>query len=70
MTAENYVGISIPTALMEDVDRIIMSGNGGYKSRAEFLKDAARQLLLKINNNNYKNNNYQQREEEKIAGGE
>jgi len=53
-----YVGVNLPKSLMDDVDNIIKGRRGGYRSRAEFLKDATRQLLFKIYGNN-SNRNYQ-----------
>lgn len=51
MTREGYVGISIPRPIMKDVDQIVKNNISGYTSRAEFFKDAARQLINKINGN-------------------
>ena len=50
MTRKNYVNISIPENLMKEIDQIINKKIGGYSSRAEFMKDAARHLLEKLKN--------------------
>jgi len=71
-----YVGVNLPRSLMDDVDNIIKGKKGGYRSRAEFLKDAARQLLFKIysndSNKNYRsdNNNEEKKKMEISKGGE
>lgn len=49
MATINYVGVTLPKSLIEEIDEIIIGKKGGYTSRAEFLKDSARQLLYKIN---------------------
>jgi metal-responsive CopG/Arc/MetJ family transcriptional regulator len=41
----DYPSISIPKELTNEIDRIIKSGKHGYKTRAEFVKDALRQYL-------------------------
>lgn len=51
MAREGYVGVTIPDTLIQEIDQVINQGKGGYRSRAEFLKDSARQLLFKIQNN-------------------
>lgn len=45
MTRENYVGVSIPKDLMDEIDTIIRDTKHGFKSRAEFFKEAARLKL-------------------------
>jgi metal-responsive CopG/Arc/MetJ family transcriptional regulator len=47
----SYVGINIPEALTDQIDEIIEKGKQGYTSRAEFIKDASRQLIYKIKQN-------------------
>ena len=47
----SYVGVNIPASLTDEIDKIIDSKSLGYTSRAEFVKDATRQLLNKIKNN-------------------
>jgi len=44
----SYVNVSIPIEIVREIDRVIRSGTGGYKSRAEFIKDAARRQLESI----------------------
>jgi len=48
MTRENYVGASIPKSLADEIDEVINLGKYGFKSRAEFLKHAARDLIKKL----------------------
>ena len=50
MSRPGYVGVSLPDSVMKDVDDLINQDNHGYKSRAEFFKDAARRLLQELNN--------------------
>lgn len=50
MTRKSYVNISIPKTLVDEMDQIINKKIGGYSSRAEFMKDAARHLLEKLKN--------------------
>lgn len=40
-----YVSVSIPIDMIEQIDKIVKSGKGGYRSRAEFIKDAVRRRL-------------------------
>ena len=47
----SYVGINIPETLTDQIDEIIQNGKQGYTSRAEFIKDASRQLIYKIKQN-------------------
>ena len=42
-SGENYVIIKIPVELVDEIDK--MMGKFGYRSRAEFVKDAVRRLL-------------------------
>lgn len=46
----SYKGVSLPEKLVDDVDDIVKSGKGGYSSRSEFFKDAARTLIKKLKN--------------------
>ena len=48
MTRKSYVNISIPKALVDEIDKLVIKKTKGYISRAEFVKDAVRQLLLQI----------------------
>ena len=47
---ERYVGISMPVGLMKEVDEYLKDNPTlGYKSRAEFLKEATRIHLIFAN---------------------
>lgn len=48
MTRKNYVNISLPETLVEEIDQIVTKKVKGYSSRAEFLKQSARELLEKL----------------------
>ena len=48
MVRKSYVNISIPKVLVDEIDIFIVKKTKGYISRAEFVKDAVRQLLLQI----------------------
>lgn len=45
MSADEYTTVRIPRELMEEVDRIVRHGLMGYRSRAEFVKEAIRDKL-------------------------
>lgn len=45
---KTYVNIKLPKELAEEIDRIIERGLLGYRSRAEFVAEATRTLLMKI----------------------
>lgn len=45
MVREEYVTLKIPMSLVKKIDELIASGKGGYRSRAEVVKDAVRRLL-------------------------
>ena len=49
MSRPGYVGVSLPQSVMKEVDDFIDKDTHGYKSRAEFFKDAARRLLQNLN---------------------
>jgi len=40
-----FASVSIPVEIIREIDRIVKSGEGGYVSRAEFIKDAIRRYL-------------------------
>ena len=52
MSRPGYVGVSLPQSVMKEVDDFIDKDTHGYKSRAEFFKDAARRLLQNLNGGN------------------
>jgi Arc/MetJ-type ribon-helix-helix transcriptional regulator len=41
-TSDEYVTVRLPKELMDEVDEMIRKGVRGYKSRAEFIKEAIR----------------------------
>jgi Arc/MetJ-type ribon-helix-helix transcriptional regulator len=41
-TSDEYVTVRLPKELMDEVDEMIRNGVRGYKSRAEFIKEAIR----------------------------
>ena len=41
-----YTQVKIPTELIDEIDTIVNRGTLGYKSRAEFIKDAIRSKLI------------------------
>jgi Arc/MetJ-type ribon-helix-helix transcriptional regulator len=43
-----YTNIALPDDLVGQIDKVIKKGGYGYKSRAEFAKEAVRMLLRKI----------------------
>ena len=44
--AENYVTVKLPRDLAEYIDLVI--SRYGYKSRAEFIRDAVREKLIRM----------------------
>ena len=52
MTHVSYRGVSVPSDLIEKIEGIISDGNLGYKSVGEFVKDAVRQHIFRVNHNN------------------
>ena len=48
MKEDGYVSVRLPKELIDNVDEIIKKREEGYVSRAEFIKEAIRQLLRKI----------------------
>ena len=48
MTRKNYVNISLPETLVEEIDQIVNKKIKGYTSRAELVKDAVREILEKL----------------------
>jgi Arc/MetJ-type ribon-helix-helix transcriptional regulator len=43
-----YVTVRLPKELVDEIDHIVSSGLRGYKSRAEFIKEAVRVKLDEI----------------------
>ena len=44
-STDEYTTVRLPKELMEEVDKILKRGVMGYKSRAEFIKEAMREKL-------------------------
>jgi Arc/MetJ-type ribon-helix-helix transcriptional regulator len=47
-TTDEYTTVRLPKELMEEIDNILKRGVMGYKSRAEFIKEAIREKLKTI----------------------
>jgi len=45
---DEYTTVRLPKELIEDIDKILRRGVMGYKSRAEFIKEAIREKLRTI----------------------
>lgn len=43
-----YTNIPIPDELAEQIDRLIKTANLGYKTKSEFIKEAVREKLIKL----------------------
>ncbi len=43
-----YVNVKLPEELVREVDKLVKDGTSGYRSRGEFVAEAARMLLIKI----------------------
>ena len=48
MVDDGYTTVRLPSKLIEEVDKLIAEGKWGFKTRAEFVKEAIRQYLLKF----------------------
>ena len=46
-----FVSVSIPSGIIEQIDRVIDSKKLGYDSRPEFIKDAVRRRLEEMAKN-------------------
>lgn len=47
--AKSYVNIKLPEELPKEIDSIIGDRFLGYRSRGEFVAEATRRLLMKVN---------------------
>ncbi|MEK6961298.1 MAG: ribbon-helix-helix domain-containing protein [Nanoarchaeota archaeon] len=47
MPPKNYVNISIPSVLVDEIDKIWKRSKKGYRSRAEFVLEAIREKMDK-----------------------
>ena len=45
---KKYVNVSLPEDLVKKIDNIVDKGGLGYKSRSEILKEAIRDILIKL----------------------
>ncbi len=43
-----YTNVALPSDLIEQIDKVIEKKGMGYKSRAEFVKEAVRALLKEL----------------------
>lgn len=43
-----YTNIALPDELAEQIEEVIRKTDMGYKSKSEFVKDAVRNLLIKV----------------------
>ncbi len=48
MSTDDYTTVRLPKELMEEIDEIIKQGMRGYKSRAEFIKEAIRRRFEEL----------------------
>jgi len=48
MSSNDYVTVKIPTELANEIDNILDTGKRGYKTRAEFVKEAVRIRLDEV----------------------
>jgi metal-responsive CopG/Arc/MetJ family transcriptional regulator len=51
MTREGYLGVSLPDSIVKAVDTIVEGKKEGYTSRAEFVKQAIREKLKRMEGN-------------------
>lgn len=45
---KQYVNVKIPVELADEIDKIVKQRKLGYRSRAEFVTEAARNRLIQI----------------------
>ena len=45
MAQDRYRSVRLPEELIDEVERIVRSGKKGYKSIAEFIKEAIREKM-------------------------
>jgi Arc/MetJ-type ribon-helix-helix transcriptional regulator len=63
--SEGYVSVSLPKSFVNKIDELMENSDLGYSSRAEVIKDAVRDLLLKygINFDVSKNENEKEKKD-------
>lgn len=49
MARKGYTTIALPNVLLDQVDEIIKDGKYGYISKPEFIKEAIREKIQKLN---------------------
>jgi len=47
-TQDDYTTVRLPKQLMDEIDQLIKRGTRGYKSRAEFIKEAIRKRFEEL----------------------
>ncbi len=47
--SDEYTTVRLPKEIMDEIDQIIRRGTRGYKSRAEFIKEAIRKRFDELN---------------------
>lgn len=45
----SYINIPLPDELADRINNIIKTANLGYKTKSEFVKEAVREKLIKLN---------------------
>lgn len=48
MSEDGYSTVRLPEELIKEVDKIVADSKWGFKTRAEFVKEAVRQHLLRV----------------------
>ncbi len=48
MAQDRYRSVRLPEELIEEIEKVIRSGKHGYKSIAEFIKEAVREELREV----------------------
>jgi len=48
MGKDGYTTVRLPKELIDEIDAIVKEGKWGYRTRAEFVKEAIRQQLIKL----------------------
>ena len=49
MARKGYTTVALPDSLMDEIDEIVKGKRKGYTSRGEFVKEATRALLERLN---------------------
>ena len=51
MTREGYASASLPKEITDQIDKVVQQKKHEYRSRAQFLIDAAKELLEELDDN-------------------